>query len=274
MPEPVPYGVYISGPMQGVPEFNYPLFNRVAQRIAFTQEPNPGKPAKGTEWAVVPINPAANFKGATDLSREVYLELALRQVDEAKAIVLLPNWHQSPGARLELARAMHNGLDVYYWHEDDEFPDEYEFVLCSHEALREIMAKTAQPVSEDRAQRDQHEYEGELVEEEAARLVRNGERQKNYGHPRGDFDKIAQGWTAIFGVTVTAEQVALAMVWLKMARLLSNPAHHDSLVDLIGYGICYDRLSEPQDNMEAINAERVRRGLLAYKLANGGQEAA
>jgi hypothetical protein len=243
MPEPVPYGVYISGPMQGVPGFNYPLFNLVEDEV-HKGFPTP-KEAKGTRWSVYPINPARNFEGQTDLSREVYLELALRQVDEAKAIVMLPDWHQSPGARLELARALRNGIDVYYWYAHDVTGNE--FVRASENAMQEILDKTAQPVREDRAQRDQHEYEGELIEEEAARLVRNGERQANYGHPRGDFDTIARLWSPLLGVEVTAELVALCMIALKMARLVSNPKHHDSLVDIIGYGICYDRLDEPQE---------------------------
>lgn len=84
----------------------------------------------------------------------------------------------------------------------------------------------------------------ELIENEASRLVRGGERQANYGHPRGDFDTIAALWSPILGTEVTAERVALCMIALKLARLVSNPKHHDSRVDVIGYAICLDRLDE------------------------------
>lgn len=90
----------------------------------------------------------------------------------------------------------------------------------------------------------EREHGPEPIEQEAARLVRGGARQKNYGHPRGDFDTIAAFWSPVLKVPVTAEQVALCMIGLKMARLASNPKHHDSLVDIIGYAICYDRLDE------------------------------
>jgi Domain of unknown function (DUF4406) len=144
MPEPVPYGVYISGPMQGVPNFNYPLFNCVAKQIAMEQEPSPAaKLPRGREYVVHPINPAQNFEGKTDLSREVYLELALRQVDGAQAILLLPGWEKSPGARLELARAMHNKADVYSYQAGGIIvgPHNYPGVQAN-------LDSTAQPVSD------------------------------------------------------------------------------------------------------------------------------
>lgn len=91
----------------------------------------------------------------------------------------------------------------------------------------------------------------ELIEDEAARLVRNGKRQGTYGHPRGDFDTIAKMWSAILSkfnqqeVRVDAEQVALLMIAMKLSRLARDPSHHDSRVDIIGYAICLDRLDEP-----------------------------
>lgn len=92
----------------------------------------------------------------------------------------------------------------------------------------------------------------EPIEDEASRLVRNGERQQSYGHPRGDFDQIAAYWSADLlgklkdGESVNAYDVAQMMISLKKARLKSNPHHRDSKVDIIGYTICHDRLDEPQ----------------------------
>ncbi len=77
--------------------------------------------------------------------------------------------------------------------------------------------------------------------EEAAGLV-DGPRQDTYGHPRDDFAKTALMWSAIFGVDVTPEQVALAMCCVKISRLLQTPAHRYSLVDLAGYARTYEKV--------------------------------
>lgn len=68
---------------------------------------------------------------------------------------------------------------------------------------------------------------------EAHDLV-HGARMRDYAHPRVNLERIAVGWTEIFGVTVTPRQVGLAMVWLKIARDIATPKH-DNLVDGAGY---------------------------------------
>jgi hypothetical protein len=80
------------------------------------------------------------------------------------------------------------------------------------------------------------------AEREASALVRDGERQRTYGHPREDFTRTAAMWSAILGVHVTTEKALLCMAALKISRLCQTPDHRDSLVDLIGYGIAYDRV--------------------------------
>jgi len=56
-----------------------------------------------------------------------------------------------------------------------------------------------------------------------------------YGHAEDNAAKIAVGWSVIFGCEVSESQVALAMAWVKIARLIDNPKHEDSWVDLAGY---------------------------------------
>jgi Domain of unknown function (DUF6378) len=82
------------------------------------------------------------------------------------------------------------------------------------------------------------------IEQEAGWLVRDGDRAKTYGHPRGDFDRVGKMWSAILGIPVTAEQVALMMIAFKLARATQTPQHRDTQVDIIGYTICLDRLNE------------------------------
>lgn len=67
----------------------------------------------------------------------------------------------------------------------------------------------------------------------AASLV-TGDRNDEYGHPLDDFSRAALIWQAILGVPVTAEQVALCMVGVKIAREVHAPKR-DTVVDGIGY---------------------------------------
>lgn len=80
--------------------------------------------------------------------------------------------------------------------------------------------------------------------------VVTGQRSKDYGDMAKSFGIIAKLWQPILGVDVTARQVALCMDQLKTARLLNSPGHRDSVVDKIGYMICYSQLDGGVDNGE------------------------
>lgn len=73
----------------------------------------------------------------------------------------------------------------------------------------------------------------ESILEEAQRLV-HGDRQSAYGHPLDDFTRTAAIWSAILEVPVTAEQVGLCMIGVKISRLC-NSYKRDSAVDIAGY---------------------------------------
>lgn len=154
------------------------------------------------------VNPAENFDGRTDVARRVALrrDVELMSAD-CNAIVFLDGWQNSAGARLEynIAREL-----------------EFEFIDLEGDTVSTV----------------------EPVELEASRIVRNGERQRNYGHPNQDFSRTAGMWSAFLGVDISMQDVALMMGMLKMSRLKSTPGHRDSNVDLIGYAICYERLDE------------------------------
>lgn len=61
-----------------------------------------------------------------------------------------------------------------------------------------------------------------------------GERRTQYGDVQTSFARIALTWSAVLGVTVTAQQVALCMMGLKMCRE-ANGHKEDSIDDLVGY---------------------------------------
>ena len=52
------------------------------------------------------------------------------------------------------------------------------------------------------------------------------------------FERVAVRWSQVLGTRVTAAQVALCLIDLKLARLAHDPAHLDSQVDIAGYAAC------------------------------------
>lgn len=75
---------------------------------------------------------------------------------------------------------------------------------------------------------------------EAAGEIINGQRALDYGPADENHDRIAAIWSVVFGHPVTRQQVILAMVGVKLARL-ANPLqpdmdHKDTWVDVCGYG--------------------------------------
>jgi hypothetical protein len=60
-------------------------------------------------------------------------------------------------------------------------------------------------------------------------------RARAYGPADLAFDAIAARWSLTLGRPVTPAEVVLCMIDLKMVRLAHDPAHRDSLVDVIGY---------------------------------------
>lgn len=78
------------------------------------------------------------------------------------------------------------------------------------------------------------------------------DRGLNYGRPEDNFQRIANLWKAHLvnidllgadvlgdaGKGITADDVALMMAMVKIARLENQPNHQDSWVDLAGYAAC------------------------------------
>lgn len=65
-----------------------------------------------------------------------------------------------------------------------------------------------------------------------------GEREQDYGSPEDNFGRIATYWSAHLGMEITAEDVAVMMALLKIARIGTGTATDDSWVDLAGYAAC------------------------------------
>ena len=61
------------------------------------------------------------------------------------------------------------------------------------------------------------------------------ERSALYGDARTSMAAIATRWSVTLGHEITAAQVVLCLLVLKLARLAHDPAHEDSTVDVCGY---------------------------------------
>ena len=68
-------------------------------------------------------------------------------------------------------------------------------------------------------------------------------RGERYGHPAENFARIAHLWEPILGVKVSTQQVGLAMIALKLARLIETPDDPDSIQDIAGYAATLDLLA-------------------------------
>lgn len=100
---------YISGPMTGYPDFNYPLFEEVCKWA--------GK--RGLKVISPHRNPAPTpeFLEAEGISAwEYYMRLCRKQVKECSGIIMLPGWPKSTGAREELALNLEDNKPVYFLH--------------------------------------------------------------------------------------------------------------------------------------------------------------
>lgn len=87
--------IYLSGPMTGLPDFNYPAFNAEAARL------------RALGYHVE--NPAENPPQET---WEAYMEVCIPQLLTCDTIALLPGWSESRGALWERYVASQEGITI------------------------------------------------------------------------------------------------------------------------------------------------------------------
>jgi len=96
--------LYLSGPMSGLPEFNYPAFQAAAERLR----------AQGST-VISPHELPANCPGCTNIGEHSWaqhMRVDLAALLTCDVIVLLPGWQQSRGAQLEKTVAEAIGLMI------------------------------------------------------------------------------------------------------------------------------------------------------------------
>lgn len=74
---------------------------------------------------------------------------------------------------------------------------------------------------------------------DAAKACVCGQRQDDYGTPEDNFTIISKLWNVYLGDNLTnAEDVAMMMALLKIARIMAGTGTADSYIDLAGYAAC------------------------------------
>lgn len=61
------------------------------------------------------------------------------------------------------------------------------------------------------------------------------ERGEVYGSALHNLERCSKGWDMISACEDPATRAALFYIWGKMVRLISNPEHLDSMIDIAGY---------------------------------------
>lgn len=92
----------------------------------------------------------------------------------------------------------------------------------------------------------------ESILQEAQRLI-HGDRNKNYGHPRENFQDIADLFSAYLGQEITDIDVANLMILVKVARVKETGYHRDSFTDIAGYAGCVERIYEEPEPKRDLN---------------------
>lgn len=195
--------VYISGPMTGIEDFNYPAFNEAEDVL--------------NSMGYRALNPARMDKeqGTDGLTWHDFLKRDLHAIlddDRVIGVVFIEGWRNSRGATLEGYVAQQAGKKVWELVQDESLTY----------ALREV----------------EH-----VSVAYAAQNIVLGARRFDYGHPLDNFLKIAELFNATIGHKLTEpldlRDVSMLMLQVKVAREYNSPKE-DNRVDIVGYTLAYD----------------------------------
>lgn len=262
---------YISGPMTGYPEKNYPAFFEMEETMV----------DMGIDIKDI-FNPARLETGLKTWSG--YLKEDLEALMKCEVVVLLDGWSRSRGALLEVFNAYALGIDFYGMKND----------FIDRETIKKILDRNIDLILEGNSSKyaykeydlmggpdewceeDENSYKEEVkkyykgfsvgegdewwndwkemakpwvedseetteksILEEAEELT-GGARQEQYGHPIVNFQNIADLWNTFINgkyeswIELTPEDVGFLMVLVKVAREMHTPKK-DNLVDGAGY---------------------------------------
>lgn len=261
--------MYLSGPMTGHPDWNYPAFHAAARMLR--------------AWGHAVINPAESYNGDQSLSFDTYMRLDLKQILEAcDTIVVLPGWEKSPGAVLEVAVAAALGHGVLSFIDRPELngyalESTFEVHETNRERLVAALARFVYPVNVTVSNLEAAMPAGWLAEQQAAALasgpeplntwaeadskllleadrIVNSDRQRTYGHPITHHTATAAMWSAYLtrvndehDVIVRPQDVSILMVLDKASRI-GGGDKVDNALDIAGYAQVHAKVRARQES--------------------------
>ncbi len=86
-----------------------------------------------------------------------------------------------------------------------------------------------------------------------------GDRHKDYGDKVENHNNIAKLWSAYKGIEITAHDVAIMMVLLKIARTKLGAVSRDTYIDMSAYGAIAGEIKfrEPKEESEGERRGRI-----------------
>ena len=93
-----PTVVYLAGPMSGRPNYNFDEFNRITGILR--------------DRGVRVLNPAETAGGVQDLGRQWYFKYDFGVIALCDAVLCMPEWDTSEGAKAEVVYASEIGVPV------------------------------------------------------------------------------------------------------------------------------------------------------------------
>ena len=98
---------YLSGPMTGIPDYNYPAFDLAAKilRDSGIKLESPHELERPHNWEEMEPEPLWTHM----------MNLCFEQIDKCQAVIMLPGWPQSRGARRELHICLDRNFPVYFF---------------------------------------------------------------------------------------------------------------------------------------------------------------
>ena len=104
---------YLAGPMRGYPEYNFPAFHKAAAEL---------RKRDWKVWSPAERDEAEGFDPKADEAWPLsyYMQFDLPAVCQSQAVIVLPGWEESKGARLEIHTAHAVGIPVYRYDDGSE----------------------------------------------------------------------------------------------------------------------------------------------------------
>lgn len=223
---------YISGPMTGLPEYNFPAFYEAENRIR-SKYPT-------TEI----VNPAKHFGRKTDLPWHIYIGWDIGKLLDCTHMEVLGGWAKSKGVTYEILTALAMGISVDF---SEKFTEEE---ADKYVDLHEIHDEAYELVYGDRGRDYGHPYDDYLRTVQIQTAISMGSDVFFETLSKEVLENFEEGF-AETAVRITAKKTDPAAVKMALQFMMAvkisrqiNRNKHDNLLDFCGYVICYKRCLE------------------------------